>query len=319
MKRFVALILAMLCLTFPLTANAGDIYQTAEKLTYKNDNTTLPYRLIMPENYDDTKSYPMLVFFHGAGERGNDNELQFFHCVQYLADNMPEDCIIVAPQCPINNQWVDTPWANGAYSVENVPESNELKAVIELVEELQIKYSVDADRIYAAGISMGGFATWDVMMRHNDIFAAGIPVCGGGDISKGELLKETPLFVFHAVDDTSVPVSGSRNSVQAIKDAGGTLVEYTEYTTGGHGIWNQAFATKGLLDKLLECKLSDRYPELKPESSAEPSDKPVESETVSENNEDKGGFSLNATVITLAVCVILVAVVMLVVYLKKRA
>lgn len=311
MKRFIALVIAMILFTIPLTANAIDVKTDSRKTVYTNEDTTIPFRIVVPQNYDESKSYPMLVFFHGAGERGNDNELSLFHCIQYLADNLPE-CFILVPQCPLNNQWVDTPWANGAYSVDNIPESNELKAVVEYIQSLCELYSIDTDRIYASGISMGGFATWDVMMRHNDIFAAAIAVCGGGDISKGELLKDTPMFVFHAVDDTAVPVSGSRESVKAIQNAGGTLVEYTEYTTGGHGIWNQAFATEGLLDKLLECRLSDRYPELKEESS-----EAVASEEESKPEEKKSGF-INARTITLAASVLIAAVVMTVAYVVKK-
>ena len=283
MRKILAVLLCMLFVTLPLTANAaGNIKETAGKYTYTNEDTTLPYRLILPENYDESKEYPLLFFFHGAGERGNDNELQFFHCVQYLADNMPET-IIVAPQCPVNHQWVDTPWANGAYSIDTVPESNEMKAVMELLEELKENYSIDTDRMYVSGISMGGFGTWDAIMRHNDVFAAAIAVCGGGDPSQAENLVDVPLYVFHGDADDAVPVSGSRDTVQAIKDAGGTKVEYVEYKGAGHGIWNQAFATEGLLEKLLQQRLSDRIPV--EESSEEPS------EAVSDTSEtEKGGF-----------------------------
>ncbi len=312
-RRLLNIILASMCLMLPLTANAYDI-NNSEKLTYTNSESTIPYRLILPENYDETKEYPMIVFFHGAGERGNDNELQFFHCVQYIYDNTPEPCIIVAPQCPLNHQWVDTPWVNGAYSVDNVPESNEMKAVVELIADLQTEYSVDSDRIYAAGISMGGFATWDALMRHNDLFAAGIPVCGGGDISKAELLKETPIFTFHAVNDTAVPVSGTRDTVNAIKNAGGEKIEYTEYTTGGHGIWNQAFATEGLLDNLFKCKLSDRYPELKQESSEEASE-PIAQIESEPDTEEKSNLKW---IILAAGALILVAAVVTVFLLKKK-
>ena len=159
MKKVFALLLAAVLLSLSmLCVSAGVDVKETEKRVFENGDTKLPYRLVLPENYDENKSYPMLVFLHGAGERGNDNELQLFHCVQYLADNLPE-CIIVAPQCPANNQWVDTPWANGAYSIDKVPESNELKAVIELLDALQEEFNVDADRIYASGLSMGGFGT----------------------------------------------------------------------------------------------------------------------------------------------------------------
>ena len=329
MKKLLSVLLAVVLLCMPLTVFAGDIYKTAEKRTYTNADTTLPYRLILPEKYDETKSYPMLVFLHGAGERGNDNELQFFHCVQYLHNNMP-DCIIVAPQCPVGQQWVDTPWANGAYSIDAVPESNELTAVMELLQSLEEEFSVDSDRIYAAGISMGGFGTWDLMMRHNDYFAAAIPVCGGGDPSQGELLKDTPLFVFHGDADTAVPISGSTQTVDAIKQAGGTQVEYVIYEGQGHGIWNNAFTTEGLLDKLLTKKLSDRYPaeestpeESAPEESAPESTEETVSEAASEavsteesKSDDKGDSLLIP--ILLAVAVLTVVAVAVVFVVKKK-
>ncbi|MBO5870751.1 MAG: discoidin domain-containing protein, partial [Clostridia bacterium] len=265
MKRFLSILMTLLLaatpfMAIPLTANAADINVIATKHTYSNANTTIPYRLILPDNYNANGNYPMLLFLHGAGERGNDNELQFFNCVQKIYDTMPEDCIIVVPQCPLQQQWVDVLFATGTYSTDSVPESNELKAVVEIVKQLSENYAVDTDRIYAAGLSMGGYGTWDLMVRHNDIFAAAIAICGGADASKADLLKYTPLFVFHGSADPTVPVSGSQNVVNAIKNLGGTLVEYTEFAGLGHGAWNPAFETAGLLDKLLACKLSDRYP-----------------------------------------------------------
>lgn len=325
MKRVLSLLLAAVLLSLcTLCVSAADVKET-EKRVFENADTVLPYRLVLPENYDGTKSYPMLVFLHGAGERGNDNELQLFHCVQYLADNLPE-CIIVAPQCPVNNQWVDTPWANGAYSIEAVPESNELKAVIELLDALQEEFNVDSDRIYASGISMGGFGAWDLMMRHNDYFAAGVLVCGGGDLSQAEALKDTPLFVFHGDADTAVPVSGSRDTVQAIKDAGGELVQYVEYAGAGHGIWNDAFAHPGMLEELLTCKLSTRYPaeeseeESLEESSEESFYEPIASPEPQESSlpEGKDDSGLGWIIAVAALAVVVIAVVAVVVLKKKK-
>ncbi len=251
--------LGLLCLSVPLTGSGkGDIKKVAKKGRFTKDGTVLPYRLLLPDNYDKNGKYPLIIFFHGAGERGNDNELQFFHCVQYIYDNVPEDCIIVAPQCPLDNQWVDTPWSGGTYSVDDVPVSNVLKAAVGLIEKLKQKHAIDPDRIYAAGLSMGGFAVWDIITRYNDMFAAGVAICGSGDPSKAKVLKDTPMFVFHGAQDTAVPVSGSRDTVDAIRQAGSTVIEYKEYPEAGHGIWNAAFAEDRLLEKLFKCKLSER-------------------------------------------------------------
>ena len=325
MKKLLSILLATVCVfcaILPISALAegesseaetNDVYKVALALEFKNEDTTLPYRLLLPKDYDETKSYPVLFFFHGAGERGNDNKLQLFHCIQYIYDNLPEPAFIVAPQCPAEpQQWVDTPWVQGAYSTDNVPESNELKAVVELLGELKSSYSLDENRIYCAGLSMGGFATWDLITRHNDIFAAAMPICGGGDPEKAEVLKDTPIFTFHAKDDTAVPVSGTQVTVNAIKEAGGTKIEYVEYPSGGHGIWNKAVQTEGILDKLFACELYDRYPEKRP---VEPT--PESSETVEEN--EKGFF--NATTITLIISVAIAAVITAVytVIKKKKA
>lgn len=322
-KVFVLLLAAVMLSLCVLSVSAGVDVKATEKRVFENKNTVLPYRLVLPETYDETKSYPMIVFLHGAGERGNDNELQLFHCVQYLADTLPE-CIIVAPQCPVNNQWVDTPWANGAYSIDKVPESNELKAVIELLDALQEEFNVDSDRIYASGLSMGGFGAWDLMMRHNDYFAAGVLVCGGGDPSQAEALKDTPLFVFHGDADDAVPVSGSRDTVQAIRDAGGELVQYVEYPGKGHGIWNDAFAHPGMLQELLTYKLSTRYPveESEEESLEESVEESVVESVVSAPQTSEApvdeASSVGWIAAVAALVVVVVAVVVALVWKKKN-
>jgi len=324
MKKVIALLLAAVMLSLcVLSVSAGVDVKATEKRVFENKDTVLPYRLVLPETYDETKSYPMIVFLHGAGERGNDNELQLFHCVQYLADTLPE-CIIVAPQCPVNNQWVDTPWANGAYSIDAVPESNELKAVVELLDALQEEFNVDADRIYASGLSLGGFGAWDLMMRHNDYFAAGVLVCGGGDPSQAEALKDTPLFVFHGDADDAVPVSGSRDTVQAIRDAGGELVQYVEYPGKGHGIWNDAFAHPGMLRELLTYKLSTRYPveeseeESLEESLAESAEASVPSAEPQESSVAEEGTSPLGWIIALSALAVIVLVTVVLLVLKKK-
>ncbi len=317
MKRIFAFVLALICLSMPLSALAkGNVKQVAEKLTYTNEDTVLPYRLLLPDNYDENAEYPLVVFFHGLGERGDDNELQFTHCVQYIYDNVPEDCIIVVPQCPLDNQWVDRPSGSGTYSTDDIPESNEINAVIELIDELKENYAVNSDRVYATGISMGGFAVWDVMTRHNDMFAAGIAVCSGGDPSKAEVLKDTPMFVFHGVYDMSVPVSGSRDTVEAIRNAGSTVIEYTEYPNGSHSIWNQAFAEPELLDKLFKCKLSDRIT-VTPESS-EPESEVAESVVESETESETEPTSSTKTILFVVIGAILAIVAVVAVILIKK-
>lgn len=316
MKRFFVLFVVLLLISPINVAAKENVYEVAEKHSYTNLDTVIPYRLLLPDNYDDTKDYPLLVFFHGAGERGNDNEKQFVHCVQYIYDNVPEDCIILVPQCPEQQQWVDAPWSLGPYSINKTPESNELNAVYNLSKELTKTYSVDNERIYALGISMGAFAVWDVMVRHHDFFAAGVAVCGGGDPTKAELLKDIPMYVFHGDADPDVPVSGSRDTVVAIRNAGGNKIEYKEYAGWGHGIWNMAFAEPKLFDKLLSNKLDAKYIKDEDTTSSE-TYSTLSAESESGKSTANNNFSEKIIVIV-CVSVILVCVILILIINKKK-
>ena len=259
MKKLCATLL-MLVVVFCMIprAQAVDVKNSlAEDYEHEETGETIPYRLVLPDVYDEKYQFPLVVFFHGAGERGRENERQLDNCVQQIADNMPK-AIILVPQCSHNNQWVDTPWEDGSYSTEEVPESDEMIAVMDLIQQIMQEYSVDKNCVYAAGISMGGYAVWDAMVRHNEIFAAGVAVCGAGDPSKAEILKDTPMFVYHGTADATVPVSGSEEMVAAIEGLGSTNVRYTALEGEGHGIWGFVFDQKNLYSELKKCKLTDR-------------------------------------------------------------
>ena len=231
-----------------------------DRRSYENNGFTLPYRIYIPKNYDCGERYPLLVFLHGAGERGTDNEKNLIH-VQYLF-NDPEspvyDSIVLVPQCPEDSQWVLTPWENGNYCIETTPESPGLETLCMLIDECRDFYNIDDDRIYVTGLSMGGFGTWDLLSRHGARFAAGIPVCGGGDPSYAPLLKRIPIRIFHGSEDGSVPVSGSRQMFAAIRREGGTLVDYTEFDGEGHGIWDKVYEDRENIDWLYAQNLAER-------------------------------------------------------------
>lgn len=311
MKKWLSIVLAMILMCMPLTALAkGDVYEDSIAETFTHEGTTLPYRLMLPDDYNEDESYPLILFLHGAGERGTDNVTQMKNVFQKISTKN-RGAILIAPQCDPDNQWVDTPWAEGPYSTDEVPESNELQAVMALIEYIQENYSVDKTRIYATGLSMGAFGVWDLMVRHNDVFAAGVACCGGGDPSKGELLKDTPMFVFHGDADPTVPVEGSRDTVNAILEAGGEVVFYKEYPNYPHGIWDIAFEEVGLFDELLEYRLSDRY------------DIEVEdiTEETSEDTDTTGESATNTQLyiyIGVGVAVVIVLAIVLVLVLKKK-
>lgn len=214
---------------------------------------TLPYRIFIPANYDATKTYPLILFLHGAGERGTDNRAQVANGVS-LGFIQPEvqaahPCFFVAPQCPVGKQWVDTGWGQGSYSTAKVPMSENLTLALAMVRSLQKEYSIDRTRMYVTGLSMGGYGTWDLIERNPGMFAAAIAICGAGDPSAAGRLKGMGLWAFHAADDNVVPVTGSRDMTRALW-AAGLAPNYTEYTSGGHSSWFRAYATLGLVDWL---------------------------------------------------------------------
>ena len=331
MKKLICLILALVLLYIPLTASASvNVYSDSKSEYFVNGEDVLLYRLILPENYDAKNTYPLILFLHGAGERGSDNTKQLNNCVQNIANSAP-NAIIVAPQCSDGNQWVDTPWSNSIYSTDDVAESNELQMVMLLLDKLKKEYSVDTDRIYASGISMGGFGTWDLITRHPNTFAAAIPVCGGADPSKAELVKDIPIYTFHGENDWDVPVAGTRAMVEAIKSAGGKKITYTEYPGMGHNIWDDAFATTGLFDDLFKHKLSDRVvEEVSSETSSDVISSEISSVTPSSTNDastssvDTSSNSENAyesdfsIYIIIAVILVIIAAAITVIIVVKR-
>ena len=332
MKKIICIILALVLLCVPLSASASvNVYSDSKAEFFVNGEDILLYRLVLPEDYNSNNTYPLILFLHGAGERGSDNTKQLNNCVQNIANSAP-NAIIVAPQCTEGNQWVDTPWSNVSYSTDTVAESNELQMVMMLLEKLKKEYSVDKDRIYVSGISMGGFGTWDLITRHPNTFAAAIPVCGGADSSKAEVVKNIPIYTFHGESDWDVPVAGTRAMVEAIKTAGGNKITYTEYAGRGHNIWDDAFATTGLFDNLFKHKLSDRVIE---EASSEVSSEAVSSEISSvapsssdvvsassvetssiNNNAPENGFIVY--IIIAAVLIVITAVVAIILVAKRK-
>lgn len=221
----------------------------------------IAYRLYVPLDYDPDKEYPILLVLHGAGERGYDNQKQMVHMLPQLfnmKDTPVTGAIVVCPQCPEGNQWVDTPWANGSYSIDKVKISDELLTVMEILDELYMEFSVDEDRYYVMGLSMGGFGTWDLLMRYPDTFAAGIPICGGADPSAAERLVNVPIRTFHGSADSAVPVRGTREMAAALEAAGSTVYTYEEFAGAEHGIWNTVASRSDVIEWLFAQDLSNR-------------------------------------------------------------
>lgn len=204
-----------------------------EKILTPKVFRTLPYRLFIPLHYDQKKKYPLVVYLHGGGGRGNDNLKQIDGGNGYLIDFFTSDktqeqypSFVVAPQSP-GEGWIEQ---------DSITPTRYLPLVYDLISELERTYSIDAARIYVAGQSMGGFGTFAIISEHPSTFAAGVALCGGGDQTKVARLTNVPIWVFHGAKDESVDVERSRTIVAAIKSAGGK-VRYTEYPDTGHIIW----------------------------------------------------------------------------------
>lgn len=239
--------------TRSITVGSNPTVETAVGTSFAREShtysgTTINYRVRMPDNTDTPA--PIVLFLHGAGERGSDNEAQMKNAIYKTFKNFKSkmyDAVVIAPQCPAApKQWVNWPWANGNYSADEVAESNELATVFDLVQTYAQRSDTDASRIYVVGLSMGGFGTWDLLTRHSDTFAAGVPICGGGDPSKAEILATIPIYTFHGTSDTTVPFAKTTPlMVSAINQQGKGLLHYHEFPGKGHNIWDDAIVYAG--------------------------------------------------------------------------
>lgn len=220
----------------------------AESFTASN-GSILPYRLYVPEGEGP---FPLVLYLHGAGERGTENQRQLgpiFHIFD-SPESPAYGAIVVAPQCPEGAQWVNTPWNEGNYTLSAVAQSAQNQAVMELLAELQHLFPVDESRIYVTGYSMGGFGSWDLLARHPQTFAAGLPICGGGPIDAVKNVVSIPLRTFHGSVDPDVPVTGTRALAKAITAHNPADFLYTEWEGKGHPIWDDVYTNTEIINWL---------------------------------------------------------------------
>ncbi len=238
-----------------------EMYLKKEFLNGKGD--TLRYRQMNPlidfSDCESGKKYPLVIFLHGAGERGNDNEKQLIHgskLFSNIKNRIDFQSFVIFPQCPENNRWVEVDWKLPAHDMP-VNLSKNLELVMNLLDELIAAYPIDTNRIYVAGLSMGGFGTWDLISRYPERFAAALPICGGGDVKQAGRLVGVPIWTFHGGNDKLVLTQRSRDMVDALKKAGGSP-KYSEYPGVGHDSWNKAFAEPELLKWLFSQSMINR-------------------------------------------------------------
>jgi predicted peptidase len=236
--------------------NALDVEAIMKSEVYKDaSGELLNYRLYLPDGIEGIKNCPLLIFLHGAGERGSDNKKQLVHCIKDIVSysvEKKEPMILVVPQCPDNMKWVNVDWGALSNAMPEKP-SIPMKLTMEAVESLAKKYPVDQKRIYVTGLSMGGYGTWDAVQRWPEYFAAAMPLCGGGDDKLADRIKNVPIWAFHGDKDTAVKTERSRAMIEAIKKSGGNP-KYTEYQGVGHDCWTVTFKNPEVLAWLFAQK-----------------------------------------------------------------
>lgn len=236
-----------------------DMEKLLDKLTFAKDKMSLPYRLLKPDGYDKVGKvrYPLVVFLHGTVGRGTDNKRQLRSGVEEFvkdATRKKHPCFLAVPQCPPDKLWFNVGFADTRGNITLPKNPTEPAAtVLELIEALCNEHPIDKDRIYLTGLSMGGYCTWDLISRRPELFAAAIPVSGGGDPAQAQKLVKLPIWAFHGGADPLVPVARPRDMIAAIKKAGGEP-KYTEYKGVGHDAWTPTYKDSKVLDWLFEQK-----------------------------------------------------------------
>lgn len=231
MKKHLLLFLIILLATMIQTVNAQIQTKQKAKIVRK---TTLNYLLWLPHDYkkDKKKAFPLLIFLHGSGERGDSLELVKMHGPPSIVENRSDfPFITVSPQCPKGKRW----------------NHEDLQL---LLEKVKSKYRIDPSRVYLTGLSMGGFGTWNWACNYPDQFAAIAPICGGGDIQFADALKNTPVWAFHGEADPVVPVKRTIEMVEAVNAKGGSA-RMTIYPEVGHDSWENAYNDPELYKWLL--------------------------------------------------------------------
>jgi len=202
------------------------------------------YLSYVPKDYNekDGKRWPLMLFLHGAGERGTNVQRVAIHGPPKLAKQGKEfPFIIIAPQCPEGDRWHDD-------------------ALLELLAHAMREYAVDTNRVYLTGLSMGGFGTWKLGVAHPEMFAAIVPICGGGETidvllagrERGAALKSLPVWAFHGAKDPVVSLEESERMVNALKKLGGKEVKLTVYPEAQHDSWTETYNNPELYEWLLK-------------------------------------------------------------------
>lgn len=242
----------MLMIFVNVSAQHQDLY---EYKTFVNQADTLKYRIMYPKNFSKDKQYPLVLFLHGAGERGANNESQLAHGSKLFADDVNRNqfpAIVIFPQCPQNDYWanvsVDRTATPLKLTFKDAGEPTKaLSLVMQLLDNMLAKSYVNNQKVYVGGLSMGGMGTFELLSRKPDTFAAAFAICGGGSTKQTEnYATKTDLWIFHGAKDDVVIPQHSIDMVSAILKYGGKP-NFTLYADDNHNSWDTTFAEPKLL------------------------------------------------------------------------
>jgi len=222
------------------SAQPGQQPQTFEKTITKTLKCN--YLLFLPEGYgQQKKKWPLILFLHGAGERGSNLELVKKHGPPKIVQTRKDfPFIVVSPQCPANDWW-----------------TKKTEMLINLLDEIIARYDVDPERVYLTGLSMGGYGSWALAADYPNRFAAVVPICGGGNRTMSLMLKDVPIWAFHGAKDSTVPVEESKEIVEAINRRGGNA-KLTIYPEANHDSWTQTYENQEVYDWMLQHRLAGK-------------------------------------------------------------
>jgi predicted peptidase len=231
---------------------------------YVAGENRLPYAVlrVQCDGVKTAERLPLILFFHGAGERGVDNKVQLSVGLPTLLATLSNiadgDFYVLAPQCPENHRWVDTDWRLLSHKMQAEPYWT-LRLAMGLLDSLQTgKNDIDADRIYLTGLSMGGFAVWELLQRAPTRFAAALPICGGGDPAFAVQIAQNNIWAVHGKNDKLVKPSRTTDMTNAIRKAGGNP-QITLLPNVGHLCWNEAYSNHNIITWWWQTRKNEKH------------------------------------------------------------
>jgi predicted peptidase len=261
LKRMISILTLLICNHF---SEAQD-YSAFQKALFIRGKDTLRFRILYPENYKREMTYPLIVYLHGAGLRGNDNEHQLVESARFFLDDKIRNkfpALVVFPQCPFDSMWFNIPpgppydtTVAFNHQMNTLTLSTPERLVKLLMDSLADHKVADIKRIYLGGCSLGGFGTYDLVIHYPDYFAAAFPVCGQGNVALyPEKASNVPVWIFHGEADDVINPWPDRSMIKALQHIGAKNARYTEFPGAKHNIEVNVFAEPGLFPWLFSFK-----------------------------------------------------------------